>query len=99
MRKGENAGNYLYLHFQQFFLPFKKQISKFQSFYCLQMLPIQKSPKFFCLVKGYINLLSVQVQVDSLAHRNLLDMPKFKVHVYSSDNGINMPVMLELSLK
>ena len=51
--KGENAGNQHFLLFPQFFLSFPQQILIFLShLFCrLQMLSIQTSLKFCCLVE------------------------------------------------
>ena len=52
--KGENAGNQQYLTFQKCFLSFPKQVLIFHLnlFYCLQMLSLWTSLKFYHLVKS-----------------------------------------------
>ena len=52
--KGENAGDQHFLLFPQYFLPFPKQTSIFllHIFYCLKMLSISTSLKFYRLVKS-----------------------------------------------
>ena len=56
VRKGENAGNQYFFLFPQYFLPFLKQSSIFESqlFCCRQSLPFWTGLKFCCVVMSYI---------------------------------------------
>ena len=53
--KGENAGNQHFLLFLQWFLPFQKQISNFQSCLFCRLLSIRTGLKFCRLVTSSLN--------------------------------------------